>query len=122
MIILIKTPYWTLYYAVMNFFEDNAVSWLIEGVRQDGRTFRPSDWVDRISGAVASFGPDHRLRYGPVRPCFVNGKKCLVMSKSLENDNPGAFGFVCEFVRSNGLRMSDLALATEPGQVLGAAA
>ncbi|MBL1278083.1 MAG: DUF3579 domain-containing protein [Ectothiorhodospiraceae bacterium] len=99
------------------------VSWLIEGTMSDGRTFRPSDWVDRISGAVASFGPDHRLRYGLVRPCFVKGKKCLLMRKSLENDNPAAFDFVRSFVRSNGLQMTELASESkEHGLVLGAVA
>jgi Protein of unknown function (DUF3579) len=97
------------------------VSWLIEGVMDDGRTFRPSDWVDRVSGAVASFGPDHRLRYGSVRPCFVGGKKCLVMKKSLENENPAVFDFVRSFVRINGLRMSDVS-HEESAVVLGAVA
>jgi hypothetical protein len=89
------------------------VSWLIEGVTDDGRTFRPSDWVDRVSGAVASFGLDHRLRYGSVRPCFVGGKKCLLMKKSLENENPAAFDFVQSFVRSNGLRIRDFDMAND---------
>ena len=89
------------------------MSWLIEGVTDDGRTFRPSDWVDRVSGAVASFGLDHRLRYGSVRPCFVGGKKCLMMKKSLENENPAAFDFVQSFVRTNGLRISDFEGANE---------
>jgi len=99
------------------------LSWLIEGTMSDGRTFRPSDWVDRISGAVASFGPDHRLRYGSVRPCFVKGKKCLVMRKSLERDNPAAFDFVRSFVQSNGLQMKELTSGSnEQDLVLGAVA
>jgi len=104
------------------------VSWLIEGITDDGRTLRPSDWVDRVSGVVASFGQDHRLRYGPVRPCFVGGKKCLMMEKSLQNENPAAFDFVQSFVRSNGLRISDLGPTTtsvnddEQDQMLGAVA
>lgn len=92
------------------------MSWLIEGVTDDGRTFRPTDWVDRVSGAVASFGMDHRLRYGSVRPCFVDGKKCLMMKKTLENENPAAFDFVQNFVRSNGLRISDLAASNESAE------
>lgn len=98
------------------------MSWLIEGVMDDGRTFRPSDWVDRVSGAVASFGMDHRLRYGAVRPCFVGGKKCLMMKKTLESENPAAFDFVQSFVRTNGLRISDLETAKESAHVLGAVA
>jgi len=103
-------------------YEDITVSWLIEGVMDDGRTFRPSDWVDRVSGAVASFGMDHRLRYGAVRPCFVGGKKCLMMKKTLESENPAAFDFVQSFVRTNGLRISDLETAKESAHVLGAVA
>jgi len=89
------------------------VSWLIEGIMQNGRPLRPSDWVERVSGVMAKFGTDHRLRYGAVRPCFVGGKKCLLMKKTLEHDDPAAFEYVSSFVRSNGLRMSDLTVAKE---------
>jgi hypothetical protein len=82
-------------------------NWLIEGITEDGRRFRPSDWVDRLSSALGSFGPDQRLRYGLVRPYFHNGQKCLLVNKCLENDNPGGFEYVCGFARANGLRMSD---------------
>jgi hypothetical protein len=102
--------------------EEMTVSWLIEGVTDDGRTFRPSDWVDRVSGAVASFGLDHRLRYGGVRPCFVGGKKCLMMKKSLETENPAAFDFVQSFVRTNGLRISEFKDAEDHIHSLGAVA
>ena len=29
----------------------------IQGVTQDGRTFRPSDWSERLAGAMSSFRP-----------------------------------------------------------------
>lgn len=83
------------------------VHWVIEGVMEDGRRFRPSDWVDRLSATLASFGPDHRLRYGAVRPCFINGQKCLLVQKTLETEDPAAFEYVNSFARSNGLRISD---------------
>ena len=83
---------------------------------QNGRTFRPSDWVDRVSGVLAIFGADHRLRYGAVRPCFIQGKKCLLVKKSLEQDNPAAFAYVCEFVRTNGLEMTDFAAEVETAE------
>ena len=89
------------------------VSWLIEGTMQNGRTLRPSDWVERISGVMAQFGTDHRLRYGSVRPCFVNGKKCLLVKKSLQQENPAAFEYVSAFVRSNGLQMCDISGSTD---------
>lgn len=75
---------------------------------KNGRTLRPSDWVERISGIMAQFGTDHRLRYGSVRPCFVKGKKCLLVKKSLQQENPAAFEYVAAFVRSNGLQMCDI--------------
>jgi Protein of unknown function (DUF3579) len=83
------------------------VSWLIEGTMKNGRTLRPSDWVERVSGVMAKFGADHRLRYGAVRPCFANGKKCLLVQKSLQLDDPAAFEYVRNFVRANGLQMAD---------------
>lgn len=82
-------------------------NWLIQGITEDGRRFRPSDWVERLSAALASFGPDHRLRYGLVRPCFVDGQKCLLVNKRLEAENPSGFEYVYGFARANGLRISD---------------
>lgn len=83
-------------------------SWIIEGVTEDGRRFRPSDWVERLSDASASFGPDQRLRYGLVSPCYIDGRKCLRVKKILEQENPEALKFVWEFVLSNRLRMTEM--------------
>lgn len=93
--------------------EEHTVSWLVEGTMQNGRTLRPSDWVERVSGILAKFGADHRLRYGAVRPGYVKGKKCLLVQKNLEHDDPAAFEYVSTFVRANGLQMSDLVTASE---------
>ena len=83
-------------------------NWIIEGIKEDGAKFRPSDWVERLSGALASFGPDHRLKYGSVRPFIYRGEKCLLVHEALEKENPGAFKFVKEFALSNHLRICDL--------------
>ena len=84
-------------------------AWVIDGVMEDGRRFRPSDWVERISTALASFGPDHRLRYAQgVRPCFIAGRKCLVVEKDLETNDPAALEYVRGFAQANGLRINDL--------------
>ena len=80
---------------------------IIEGVMEDGRKFRPSDWVERLSAALGSFGSDHRLRYGRVRPFFLNGEKCLQVEKCLEDEDPVGFEFVRSFARANGLRISE---------------
>lgn len=79
---------------------------VIEGVREDGRHFRPSDWIERLGTVNASFGPDHRLRYDPnVQPCMVEGQKCLVVNRDLEQDNPALYFYLIDFARDNHLRM-----------------
>jgi len=83
-------------------------NWIIEGIMEDGGKSRPSDWVERLSGALASFGPDHRLKYGPVRPFIFKGQKCLLVHEALEREDPGAFAFVKGFAISNHLRICDL--------------
>ncbi|HEB92656.1 MAG TPA: DUF3579 domain-containing protein [Gammaproteobacteria bacterium] len=84
-------------------------SWIIEGIMEDGRKFRPSDWVERLSTALASFGPDHRLRYADgVQPCFINGQKCLRVEGSLAEENPAAYQYVRDFAHSNKLRVTEV--------------
>ena len=86
-------------------------SLVIEGVMEDGRKFRPSDWVERLSTVLASFGPDHRLRYAKgVRPCYINGQKCLIVNKSLEQEDPAAYAYVRGFAAANGLRIREESL------------
>lgn len=79
---------------------------VIEGVREDGGRFRPSDWVERIAANLAHFGPDHRLRYADaVHPCVIDGTKCLVVERDLPVMDPAAFNFIMSFARSNHLRI-----------------
>jgi len=78
---------------------------VIESVREDGQRFRPSDWIERLSSVLASFGPDHRLHYNvKVRPGIIDGEKCLVVDRALEKENPEAYSYICEFAESNKLR------------------
>lgn len=79
---------------------------VIEGVREDGSRFRPSDWIERISGTLAQFGADHRLHYAQgVQPCVIEGRKCLVVDRDLYSRDPAAFDFILGFARSNHLRI-----------------
>jgi len=78
---------------------------VIESVREDGKRFRPSDWIERISANMGTFGADHRLHYDEsVKPGVVNGEKCLIVDQSLEAADPEAFGYIMGFAKSNGLR------------------
>ncbi len=79
---------------------------VIQGIKEDGSKLRPSDWIERISSTLASFGEDQRLHYSKsVNPCVIDGQKCLVVARCLEQTNPEAYHFVMAFARSNNLRM-----------------
>lgn len=81
---------------------------IIEGVNQDNKVFRPSDWVERISDHLASFGADHRLRYSQaVHPCMIGGHKCLVVAKNLQEKDPRFYEYVLKFARDNRLRIQE---------------
>ena len=53
----------------------------IQGITQDGRTFRPSDWAERLAGVMCSFRPGgpqpgSHLSYSPwCVPTIINGIK-----------------------------------------------
>ncbi len=77
---------------------------VIQGIREDGGKLRPSDWIERISSTLASFGQDHRLRYSEsVQPCVIGGEKCLVVARGLEISDPTAYAYILDFARSNRL-------------------
>lgn len=94
--------------------------WIIRGVTDDGKKLRPSDWIERLSSTLASFGTDQRLQYSKcVAPCIIKGEKCLVVARTLELANPSAYEFVMGFAKSNKLsivedrRVGDRALSAE---------
>ncbi|HEB59283.1 MAG TPA: DUF3579 domain-containing protein [Gammaproteobacteria bacterium] len=77
---------------------------VIRGVREDGNKFRPSDWIERISATLASFGRDQRLNYArAAQPCVVKGERCLVVERGLKESNPAAYEFIMGFARDNQL-------------------
>lgn len=86
----------------------------IQGITRDGRTFRPSDWAERLAGAMSSFrpggakGPGAHIGYSPY--CFprvVGGIKCVIVSESLKDIEPMAWDFVVNFARDNELQVVD---------------
>lgn len=89
---------------------------VIEGIREDGSRFRPSDWIERISATLATFGPDHRLRYARgVQPKVINGQKCLVVDDLLREEDPAAYEYVLAFAKANQLRMQRVAGTADDG-------
>lgn len=78
--------------------------WVIRGVTEEGSKLRPSDWIERISSTLASFGSDQRLQYSKaVAPCIIDGEKCLVVARNLKTINPVAYEFIMGFAKSNQL-------------------
>ena len=80
--------------------------WVIEGVNEDGQRFRPSDWIERLSTMLATYGRDHRIHYSDkVQPVVVGGVKCLIVDEALKDENPAAYDHIMGFAKSNHLRI-----------------
>ncbi|MDP3835458.1 MAG: DUF3579 domain-containing protein [Hydrogenophaga sp.] len=88
----------------------------IQGVTQDGRTFRPSDWAERLAGVMSSFRPGgaqpgSHLSYSPwCVPNTINGVKCVVVHVDLREAEPMAWDFCMNFARDNGLQVAEACL------------
>lgn len=79
---------------------------VIVGVTHTGRTFRPSDWAERLCGCMLLFGEDQRINYSPfLKPVIAAGIKCVVIDRRLEVTNPEAFSFLMSFARDNELQI-----------------
>jgi hypothetical protein len=80
--------------------------YIIEGFTEEGKKFRPSDWIDRIASMYASYGASHRLVFSDLlHPELYKGKKCLIIDTELEVKNPAMFEYVMHFAKSNNLKM-----------------
>ena len=98
---------------------------LIQGVTQDGKTFRPSDWSERLAGAMSSFRPGGGaggisafIGYSPYCvPQVIDGVKCVIVSDALKGLEPMAWDFVMNFARDNNLRVAEACLLLD-GAVL----
>jgi hypothetical protein len=79
---------------------------VIQGLTEEGKAFRPSDWAERLCGVMSAFGGDHRMAYSPyVHPVTVDGTKCVVVDIRLERIEPMAYRFLINFAKENELRM-----------------
>jgi len=81
---------------------------VIQGVTSEGRTFRPSDWAERLAGILASFGDDQKLAYhAHVRPMMLENVRCVAVDKKLEKVYPAMYRFLMDFASDNDLRVID---------------
>jgi hypothetical protein len=94
----------------------------ILGVTKDGKTFRPSDWAERLAGAMSSFRPGAaalgraaHIGYSPYCvPSTVNDTKCVIVNEELRGLEVMAWDFVMNFARDNNLQVVEACLLPEP--------
>ncbi|MEY2685209.1 MAG: hypothetical protein RJA09_2353 [Pseudomonadota bacterium] len=88
----------------------------IQGITSQGRTFRPSDWAERLAGVMSPFRPGgavpgHHLTYSPwCVPNVINGIKCVVVHADLREHDVMAWDFVMNFARDNDLQVTEACL------------
>ncbi len=91
----------------------------IQGITKDGRTFRPSDWAERLAGVMSSFRPGGAfpgsyLSYSPwCIPTTINGVKCVVVNRALRDAEPMAWDFCVNFARDNDLQVAEACLVPD---------
>ena len=87
----------------------------IQGITREGKAFRPSDWAERLAGALSSFQPagagiGAHIGYSPYCvPRVVGGVKCVIVNEALRALEPMALDFVMNFARDNNLVTSEIA-------------
>ncbi len=87
------------------------VEYRILGLTVDGRPFRPSDWAERLAGAMSCFRPGgvqggraELIGYSPLCvPSTSDGVKCVIVSEALKQVELLAWDFVMNFARDNQL-------------------
>jgi Protein of unknown function (DUF3579) len=79
---------------------------VIEGVTEEGKVFRPSDWAERMSGTLASFN-NRRIHYSPMLQPGVNheGYKCVVLDPKLKESSPQVYQAILDFAKANQLKI-----------------
>lgn len=89
---------------------------IIRGLTQEGRVFRPSDWAERLAGVMSGFrpggagAPGAHLTYSPYcYPTTIDGVKCVVVNPALRDIEPMALDFVLHFARDNHLQVVEVA-------------
>lgn len=91
---------------------------VIQGVTSQGRTFRPSDWAERLAGAMSCFRPGGgrggvgaNIGYSPYCvPTAMGEVKCVVVNEKLRKIEPMAWDFVMNFARDNDLQVVEACL------------
>lgn len=90
-------------------------SFIIVGQTTAGKRFRPSDWAERLCGALSAFGSGKRVQYSPyVGPGELDGYKAVFVDGQLEEFEPMAYRFVLHFANDNDLRVIENVCQLKP--------
>lgn len=85
----------------------------ILGVTRAGKTFRPSDWAERLAGVMSQFRPGgpqrgSHLGYSPwCVPSSLDGIKCVIVNRDLRDAEPMAWDFCVNFAHDNDLQVRE---------------
>ena len=94
---------------------------IILGVTHDGKTFRPSDWAERLAGVMSQFRPGgalpgDRISYSPwCVPNTLDGQKCVIVHVDLREAEPLAWSFVMNFAKDNDLQVLEACMLPDAG-------
>lgn len=87
----------------------------ILGLTRQGKTFRPSDWAERLAGVMSQFRPGgpqpgSHLGYSPwCVPTSMGAVKCVIVDRDLREYNVMAWDFCLNFAKDNELQVSETA-------------
>jgi len=93
----------------------------IHGITNAGKVFRPSDWAERLAGAMSSFRPGGGaggigafIGYSPYCvPQVIDEVRCVLVNEALQNIEPMAWDFVMNFARDNDLPVAEVCVLPE---------
>ena len=92
----------------------------IQGVTHSGRTFRPSDWAERLAGVMSPFRPGgakpgSHLSYSPwCIPTTLGSVKCVIVHHDMRDAEPMAWDVCMNFARDNDLQVVEACLLPDP--------
>ena len=85
----------------------------ILGTTRSGKTFRPSDWAERLAGVMSQFRPGgpqpgSHLGYSPwCVPTSFGNVKCVIVHRDLRDYDVMAWDFCMNFAKDNELLVSE---------------
>ena len=85
------------------------MKYLIKGITSEGKTFRPSDWSERLCSVLSYCTPNKKTvsnapGYSPyVKPIMVDDVRCVLVDSKLVDVEPRALDFVLNFAKDNDL-------------------